>query len=142
MRSRKNSRVSSSQVHQWALQWLLEAQLLKDHGWLCTAVTVWNIVLRAASRMVSVFAACRDLANAPSQQAVFDALEAGLPRTLKVLEKRLNQALTTSWPRRLQRRHWQVAIDLHPIPYYGQPQKSRSEIYRSKPRQGTSRFHA
>src|SRR4029077_2739904 len=75
---------------------------------------VWSIVLRAAARMISVFAACRDLANAPSQQAVFDALEAGLPRTLPVLEKRLNGALTTtSWSRRLQRRSWQIAIDWH-----------------------------
>ena len=142
MRSRKNSRVSSSQVHQWALQWLLEAQLLKDHGWLCTAVTVWNIVLRAASRMVSVFAACRDLANAPSQQAVFDALEAGLPRTLKVLEKRLNQALADPWPKRLRRYGWQVAIDWHLVPYYGQPARSRNELYYGKPRQGTTKFHA
>jgi hypothetical protein len=124
------------------LQWLLEAQLLKDHGWLCTAVTVWNIVLRAASRMVSVFAACRDLANAPSQQAVFDALEAGLPRTLKVLEKRLNQALADPWPKRLRRYGWQVAIDWHLVPYYGQPARSRNELYYGKPRQGTTKFHA
>jgi hypothetical protein len=137
-----NSIVSCSEVHQWALLWLLKAELLKDHGPVCTATVVWSIVLRAAARLLSVFAGCRDLANAPSQQAVFDALEDGLPRTLPVLEKRLNGALTSSWPRRLQRRHWQVAIDWHLIPYYGQPQKSRSEIYRSKPRQGTSRFHA
>ena len=104
---------------------------------------VWSIVLRAAARMISVFAACRDLANAPSQQAVFDALECtACTRTLPVLEKRLNRALTTSWPRRLQRRRWQVAIDWHLIPYYGEPRKSRNEIYRSKQRQGTTHFHA
>src|SRR5260370_31044318 len=90
MRSRKNSILSSTEVHQWALQWLLQGRLLKDHGPLCTALVVWNVVLRAAARMISVFAACRDLANAPSQQAVFNALEDGLPRTLQVLEKRLN----------------------------------------------------
>jgi DDE family transposase len=50
--------------------------------------------------------------------------------------------LTTSWPRRLQRRRWQVAIDWHLIPYYGEAQKSRNELYRSKQRLGTSRFHA
>jgi hypothetical protein len=142
MRSRKNLIVSSAEVHQWALQWLLDAQLLKDHGWLCTAVVVWNVVLRAAARMVSVFAACRDLANAPSSQAVFDALEDGLPRTLSVLEKRLNRALTSSWPRHLQRRSWQVAIDWHLVPYYGQADRSRNELYYGKPRQGTTKFHA
>jgi hypothetical protein len=142
MRSRMNSIVSCSEVHQWALLWLMQAELLKDCGRRCTPTVVWSIVLRAAARMISVFAACRDLANAPSQEAVFNALEAGLPRTLPVLEKRLNRALTTSWPRRLQRRRWQVAIDWHLTPYYGEPHQSRNELYWSKPRQGTSRFHA
>ena len=142
MRSRMNSIVSCSEVHQWALLWLLEAELLKDRGGRCTPTVVWSIVLRAASRMISVFAACRDLANAPSQQAVFDALEAGLPRTLRVLEKRLNWALTNSWSRRLQRRRWEVAIDWHLVPYYGEALKSRNELYRSKQRQGTTHFHA
>lgn len=142
MRSRRNSRVSSAEVQQWALQRLLEARLLKDHGWLCTAVVVWNVVLRAAARMISVLAACRDLAKAPSQQAVFDALEDGLPRTLQVLERRLNWALLSAWPRRLQRRLWPVAIDWHLVPYYGQPHQSRNEIYYGKPRQGTTKFHA
>lgn len=142
MRSRKHSTVSSTQVHQWALQWLLEAKLLKDHGWLCTATVVWNVVLRATARMVSVFAACRDLAHAPSQQAVFDALVDGLPRTLQVLEKRLNWSLTNAWPRRLKRRLWEVAIDWHLEPYYGEPDRSRNEIYYGQRRQGTTRFHA
>jgi hypothetical protein len=142
MRSRKNSIVSAGEVHQWALQWLLDARLLKDHGWLCKAVVVWNVVLRAAARMTSVFAACRDLANAPSQQAVFDALVGGLPRTLRVLERRLNEALTCACPRRMRRRGWHVAIDLHLVPYYGEPDRSRNEIYYGKFRQGTGRFHA
>jgi hypothetical protein len=125
------------------LLWLLQAEVLKDRGRKCTPTVVWSIVLRAAARMISVFAACRDLANAPSQQAVFDALEAGLPRTLPVLEKRLNSALTTvSWSHRLQRRRWRVAIDWHLVPYYGQPYKSRNELYRSKQRDGTTHFHA
>jgi hypothetical protein len=142
MRSRKNSIVSSAEVHQGALQWLLAARLLKDHGPLCTALVVWNVILRASARMISVFAACRDLVHAPSQQAVFNALEAGLPRTIPVLEKRLNEALTSSWPRRLKRRAWEVAIDWHLVPYYGQPDHSRNEIYYGKPKQGTKKFHA
>jgi len=142
MRSRTNYRVSRTQVHQWALQWLLDAELIKDHGWLCTAATVWNIVLRAAARLTSVFAACRDLAHAPSQQAVFNALTDGLPRTLSVLERRLNEALQVPLPRCLRRRAWQLAVDWHLLPYYGQPQRSRNELFRSKQQRGTTRFHA
>ena len=98
--------------------------------------------LAPAAQTISVFAACRDLANAPSDTSVMGALEAGLPKTLRVLEKRLNAALTDHLPRRLQRRAWTVAIDWHLVPYYGEPKRSRNEIYYGKPRQGTTKFHA
>jgi hypothetical protein len=52
MRSRKDSIVSAAEVHQCALRWLLDAKLLKDHGWLCSAAVVWNVLLRAAARML------------------------------------------------------------------------------------------
>jgi hypothetical protein len=142
MRSRKLSTISSGEVHQWALAWLCQSRLLKDHGWKCTAAVVWGIVLRAAARMSSVSAACRDLSRGPGDQAVFNALQAGLPRTLPALEKRLDQLLTGQLPRRLQRRSWTVAIDWHLVPYYGQPQASRNELYYGKPTRGTTRFHA
>ena len=142
MRSKKSHTISSGEVHQWALNWLLEAKLLKDHGWKCSALVVWNITLRAAARMTSIFAACRDLADAPSDQAIFNALCDGLPKTLKVLEQRLNESLTGHLPRRMRRGKWEVAIDWHLVPYYGQPHTSRNEIYYGAPKQGTQKFHA
>ena len=142
MRSRKIGSISRTEVHQWTLNWLLESQLLKDHGWLCTAAVVWNIVLRAAARLISVSAACRDLVHAPSDQAVFNALSNGLPKTRKVLERRLNEALTCHMPRRLRRRRWEVAIDFHLEPYYGEPSASKNELYYGEARQGTTTFHA
>ena len=142
MRSRTSHSISSREVHQWTVNWLVQARLLKDHGWLCKATVVWNIVLRAAARTTSIFAACRDLADAPSEQALLNALSDGLPKTLPVLECRLNEALTGYLPRSLRRPKWQVAIDWHLVPYYGQPQKSRNELYYGQPRQGTSKFHA
>jgi hypothetical protein len=129
-------------VYSWAGRQLLESKLVKDHGWLCTAATVLAIVLRAASRSISVCAACRDLARAPSDQAMLTALEEGLPKTLPVLERRINEALVGYLPRRMQRRKWEVAIDWHLDPYYGLPYRSRNEIYYGQPKQGTTRFHA
>jgi putative transposase len=99
-------------------------------------------VLRAAAQSISLSAACRDLAKAPSDQAVMTAVEDGLPKTLPVLERRLNDALSTPLPRALRRRAWHVAIDLHLDPYYGQPYRSRNEIYYGEPKQGTTKFHA
>jgi hypothetical protein len=142
MRSRMCHTITSDEVHRWTLHWLLEAKLIGDHGWLCSATVVWNIVLRAAARMISVAAACRDLAEAPSDSAVFAALEDELPKTLPVLERRLNEALTGQLPRRLRQRAWVVAIDWHLVPYYGEPHRSRNELYYGKPRQGTAKFHA
>lgn len=142
MRSRNRNTISSGEVHQWALSWLTDSMQLKDRGPKCQAVTIWNIVLRAAAQTISVYAACRDLAKAPSDTAVMGALEAGLPKTLAVLEKRLNAALVDPLPQHLQRRNWTMAIDWHLVPYYGQPKHSRNEIYYGKPRQGTTKFHA
>ena len=142
MRSGTNCTITSREVYSWTQDHLLQAKLLKDHGWLCTAAAVLAIVLRAASRSISVSAACVDLAKAPSDQAVMTALEEGLPKTLPVLERRLNEALTSRLPRPLRRRAWPVAIDLHLDPYYGQPYRSRNEIYYGEPKQGTTKFHA
>lgn len=142
MRSRKSHTITSREVHQWAIEWLVQARLIADHGWLCTAVVVWSVVLRAAARMTSIYAACRDLANAPSDQAVFNALNDGLPKTLSVLERRLNESLTGHLSRTMRRRAWEVAIDWHLVPYYGQPHTSHHEIYYGKPQRGTKQFHA
>ena len=49
MRPSQDVRLSSSQIHRWALQWLLDARLLRDHGPVCTAVAIWNVLLRAAA---------------------------------------------------------------------------------------------
>ena len=142
MRSRTNCSLSGREVHRWALDWLLRVKLVKDHGWRCTAAVVLNIVLRAAARSISISAACRDLSDGPSDQAVMTALEEGLPKTRAVLERRLNDALSGELPRRLKRRAWQIAIDWHLSPYYGQPHESPNELYYGKPRQGTKQFHA
>lgn len=142
MRSRTSCIITSVEVHAWTLNWLRQARLLKDHGWKCTAAVVLNIVLRAAARSTSISAACRDLSGGPSDQAVMTALEEGIPKTLPVLERRLNEALTANLPRRMRRRAWPVAIDWHLSPYYGQPMRSRNELYYGKPRAGTKDFHA
>jgi hypothetical protein len=141
MRSRTNCIIGSGEVYAWAQKHLLQAKLLKDHGWRCTAATVLGIVLRAAAQSISVSAACRDLAKAPSDHAVLTALEEGLPKTLTVLERRLNEALTGDLPRNMRCRAWQVAIDWHLVPYYGRPYRSRNEICRSQPKHGTAQFH-
>lgn len=142
MRSGTNCSITGGQVYAWSLGWLVRAKLVKDHGWLCTAAVVLGIAMRATARSISVSAACRDLAKAPSDQAVMTALFEGLPQTLPVLERRLNAALTGPLPGAMRRHAWPMAIDLHLDPYYGEPARSRNEIYFGEPKHGTSKFHA
>jgi len=100
-----------------------------------------NILFFAASRVGSIFAACRNVASAPTQQAVFNALVITLPGYHE-LQKRVNAALADGLPKSLRRRPQTLAIDLTLIPYHGQPQNDPNEIYRSQPKSGTSHFHA
>jgi hypothetical protein len=102
---------------------------------------LFTVLLIAASRVVSIFAACRDLAEAPSDQTIRNALAATLPE-IGELERRLNRALATKLPKALWRKARPMAIDLTLIPYHGRPAHDEKEIYRGAPKSGTTHFHA
>jgi hypothetical protein len=114
---------------------------LRDHGPKCTACVLVRVLCYAASRIISLAAACAALAKAPSDQAVRDALLALFP-DLQELQRRINRALAGDLPKALRRRRQPLAIDLTLIPYHGQPLHAVDEIYRSQPKHGTSHFHA
>ena len=114
---------------------------LADHGRKCTAHTLWTVLCYAASRIISLAAACAALRDAPSDTAAHDALLATLPPFAQ-LQRRLNRALQGDLPHALRRRRQPLAIDLTLIPYHGKPYKDDDEIYRSQAKSGTSHFHA
>jgi hypothetical protein len=114
---------------------------LKDHGPKCRAYVLWTLLFYAASRMISLAAACASLRDAPSDTAAHDALLATLPDFAQ-LQRRLNRALQGDLPHALRRRRQPLAVDLVLVPYHGQPLHSADEIYRSQARDGTSHFHA
>jgi hypothetical protein len=114
---------------------------LRDHGPKCTASTLLGLLFYAAARLISLAAACAALRDAPSDQAVHDALLATLPDLLE-LQRRINRALVGDLPKALRRRRQPLAIDLVLIPYPGQPVLDPVEIYRGQPKSGTSHFHA
>jgi putative transposase len=141
MRSRQDYIVTKDEVHGYANHWLSSALRLEYEGTKCTASTLLQVLLIAAARAVSIFAACRDLADAPSDQTIRNALAVSLPQ-MSELERRLNCALVTELPKALRRRARVIAIDLTLIPYHGQPLRHEREIYRSSPKSGTTHFHA
>ena len=143
MRSRKNEKhvITKEEVYAHSEDWLSAALKLEQEGRKCTTSVVLRILLISASRVVSVFAACQSLADAPCSRAVFNALSASLP-DMKTLQRQLNRSLCHRLPKALFRRSRILAIDLTLIPYHGKPALDISEIFRSKPKSGTSHFHA
>jgi len=141
MHSQSEYIITKHDVHGCADLWLGAALKLEYQGYKCNGAVLLQILLIAASRVVSIFAACRDLADAPSDDTVLRALYATLPE-LAELEKRLNRALCTELPKALTKKSRKIAIDLTLIPYHGQPAFDEKEVYRSKPKSGTSHFHA
>ena len=126
--------ITSGEVFAEVQKCLLQVKLVKEQGWFCTGALLVGILLRAAGRSISVTAGCRDMAHSPSDQPTLTALKDGLPKTFPVLERRVNDCPTGPLPSRMRRRAWPVAIDWHLQPHYGQPYKSRNEIYYSKPK--------
>jgi len=142
MRSRMKSTLSNREVHAYVESWL-EPLGLRDHGPKCTKSVLFNLLIIAAARMCSLFAACRDLKSGPSDQAVRNALEAMIPHEELELQRRLNQALWFAIPRKwIKKRPWKVAIDLTLIPYHGHPGPDPQTLVHSVPKSGTTKFHA
>lgn len=141
MRSRADYIVTKDEVHGYANHWLGAALKLEYEGTRCTASILLQILLLAAARATSIFAVCRDLADAPSDQTIRNALSASLPE-ISELERRLNRALGTKLPKALGRKARMIAIDLVLIPYHGLPARDEKEIYRGQAKSGTTHFHA
>lgn len=133
--------INDVHVHKIVLSMLLAADLLKSSDKKCTAHVVWSILLAAAARMISISLACLDLKGGPCDQSIYDALDERLIKTPKVLIRKLNELLSNDLPRFVKKRKLRIAIDWHLVPYYGEPLKSKNELVRSQPKQGTSTFH-
>src|SRR5437773_1459490 len=93
-------RVRDVDVHDHAVALCRKHLRLKDHGRKCTVVTILTVLFYAASRLISLAAACFELEDAPSAQAVDNALAATLPEIVE-LQGRLNRALQGDLPRAL-----------------------------------------
>ncbi len=133
--------ITRHDVHRHVLHRLTTHLRLPDHSRRCPATVVFQVVLAAAARLCSIFAAARRLATAPSDQTIRTALAGGLPDRDE-LERRLNRALAADLPHGLVGTRQPLALDLTLRPYHGQPFRDPAEVYRSRAAHGTSHFHA
>jgi len=133
--------VSRNDVQLHAEHLIQQHLCLPDFSKKCRANTLLHVLLAAAARLTSLFAACVYLKNAPSAETIRKALLATLPDYAE-LQRRVNRALAGDLPKALRRKKQRLAIDLHLAPYYGQAHEDPKEIYRSQAKAGTNSFHA
>jgi len=74
MRSRKNYIITKEEVYGHSENWLSTALRLDYEGRKCTKSVLFRLLLIAAGRVVSLFAACQDLADAPCSRTVYNVL--------------------------------------------------------------------
>jgi len=135
------STLTPTRIYDYAAA-LLEFHLQwQDQGPKCTVKVLLQVLFYAAGHLCSVFAACKELRDTPSDQAVRDALAALCPDPVP-LEQRVNRLFAAQLPKALRKRSPRVAIDLTLVPYHGQPYQHTREIYRGQAKSGTTHFHA
>jgi hypothetical protein len=135
------STLTPTRIYDYAAA-LLEFHLQwQDQGPKCTVKVLLQVLFYAAGHLCSVFAACNQLRDVPSDQAVRDALAALCPDPV-LLEQRVNRLFAAQIPKALCKRSHRVAIDLTLVPYHGQPHQQPAEIYRGQAKSGTTHFHA
>ena len=133
--------ITPKEIYRYAATVLQPHLRWQDHGPKCTVTTLLQALFYAAAQLCSLYAACARLRDAPSDQAVRDALAALCP-DVRGLEPQLNRSFAAQLPKAVKKRRWRLAIDLHLRPYYGQPHRRTEELYRSQAKSGTTCFHA
>lgn len=141
MRSTNYRTVTTRKVHDLAAGWIAEYLEFGDYGRRCKLSILISVLLFAAARAKSIADACLRLRDAPCGQTIFNALAAWLPLHA-ILERRLNAALAAKLPGSFRKKRQRLAIDVTEIPYHGEPHKDPRELRRSKPKGGSTHFHA
>lgn len=110
---------------------------------------LWEILLYASMHRITIESACHEPAQTPSGNTVRERLGAALDdhrSGVVQLEEQINSALRAQLPRCVRRRlsqlRFEIAIDLHDIPYRGQPALGPDEVRRGPAKSGITHFYS
>lgn len=141
--------ILSTQLRKAVLQVAGEHIPLGIEGRALDDAMVWEILMYASVNQMTIESACQELEQAPSGNTVREHLSGALDsrrRKVRQLEERLNAALKGQLPRRMRRRlqsrRFEIAMDLHDVPYHGQPDLIPEEVRRGPAKSGTTHFHS
>ena len=122
------------------LDCLLEHLPIEMNG-ACSLQTLFEVLLRAASRIDSIEHTTQRLKGIPTGNGIRHHLNK--LDDMASLEAQLNDALHHRLPPQVFNHRHRLAIDLNLIPYYGEPSADEAPyIYRSKAKAGTTSFFA
>lgn len=96
------------------------------------------VTIKAATSRSSIHGARKRMKKGKSRRQIARVFE-GLD--LKKVEDEINLAIRTDIKKRFKGKVLDVCADIHAIPYHGGPHKDKKEIGRSKPKDGTTKFH-
>jgi hypothetical protein len=121
----------------------LNTQLpLEAEGYVCRGTDLWQIMLGASVKQMTIHGMCESLEKAPSDVAVRGYLNAQLTvENLPEIEDRLNAALAGQIPRRVFKRARDTAMDFHEQAYYGKTKQADGLWIRAEAKDGTTRFY-
>lgn len=110
-------------------------------GYICTDEMIYDVLMKAATEGISIDAVCRDLADSAAGNTIREIINAQLSKEqLRQHEAELNTALAARLPEQLCTSRLEAAIDEHDEPSYGKTPELRAYAYRSRAKQGTTRF--
>lgn len=132
--------LAPAQVYRYAVQLFQPYIKFRDKANV-TGSMILTVLFAAAARISSLSDTCQRLRGVPDEHAVAAALYAGLP-AYNALKRQVNAALAGHLPKALRRRPQTVALDMTLLPYYGADARTNPNVYRSKPKRGTSSFYA
>lgn len=135
-------RLTDTAVMESAREALNDHLPLEAEGYVCTGADLWQIVLGASVKQMTIHGMCESLACAPSDVAVRGYLNAQLTvEALPDIEDRLNAALAAQIPRRVFKRPRDTAMDFHEQAYYGKTTQAEGLWVRAEAKDGTTRFY-
>jgi putative transposase len=136
-------KLTDAEVLAQAQQTLEQHFDLHAEGYVCTTMTLYQILLGVAANRGTLHSVCSELQEAPDAETVRLYLNEQLKvEDLPDLERRFNRALAAHWPKHLLRQGTvEVAIDFHDRAYYGKAEQAEALWVRGEAKDGTTRFY-
>jgi putative transposase len=135
----KDSILNDEMVRETTVESLKNHLPLQINGYKVTTELVCEVLLHAAVNNKTIEASTQDLAPQVSSNAVREQLHKQLKGdNISELEQSSNSMLRDRLPRRARRGRFEIAIDLHDQPFYGQDDEW---VCRGEAKAGTTRFY-